>query len=104
MIYYLLHINQHHHLDHKTYSYAHEQKIQDFLDKGMKMKQTFMEKLEEEKKAGEIEEEEKFSEEHSSQMEDEGQSSFAPDENEQNLVNISLDQISFFLTKALALC
>mmetsp|Transcript_44130 Transcript_44130/g.42831 ORF Transcript_44130/g.42831 Transcript_44130/m.42831 type:complete len:106 (-) Transcript_44130:314-631(-) len=96
MIYFLVQMNNQHHISNadqnkeKTFSYVQEKKIQDFLEQGLKLKQAFLEKLEEEKKQEEIEEEEKYSEDRSSQMEDEGHS-YAADDNEQNLVNITLD-------------
>ena len=51
--------------DTSTYFYQEEKKIHDFLEQGLKQKQDFMQKLEEEKKSDEIEEEVKFSEESS---------------------------------------
>ncbi|CDW77116.1 e3 ubiquitin-protein ligase ubr4 [Stylonychia lemnae] len=87
------------HSDDKTVTYIQEKRLIEFLESGIKKKQDFMQKLEEEKKVEEIEEEEKFSEDMSScQDEDDAQEG---DSQMNQINNIKLDLLAFKLTQAL---
>lgn len=84
--------------------FYNEKRLDTFLEQGMQMKKDFLSKLEEVKKPGEIEEEEKYSQSEQDEYGDQVMKEGGKAEDENQLSDISLDQIVYMLTKCLVFC